>query len=168
MVNPLNLQPSNLQLLDSRRFVQENRYLLSLNIMHEWALAESVIKTIKSGKNIKKGSPVEVLFGELQDIDREIFSFALDELLKQEPELKKTRIKIETEKAEFECVSCGAKFDLKAAVNTPEEKENIHFIPEMAKAFIKCPKCRSHDFEITKGRGLSLRVTGNGEKCRKH
>jgi len=35
-----------------------------------------------------------------------------------------------------------------------EEAEFIHFIPEVAHAYLRCPKCKSPDFEITKGRGV--------------
>ncbi|MDR0318462.1 MAG: hydrogenase maturation nickel metallochaperone HypA, partial [Nitrososphaerota archaeon] len=34
--------------------------------------------------------------------------------------------------------------------------EAIHFVPEAAHTFIKCPKCGSPDFEITSGRGIWL------------
>ncbi len=34
--------------------------------------------------------------------------------------------------------------------------ESIHFIPEVAHTYIKCPKCGSPDFEIIKGRGIWL------------
>lgn len=123
--------------------------------MHEWALAESVIKTIKAEKrNIRYA---EVVFGQLQDIDREIFSFALKELLAQEKN-SPIKIKIVDEKAVFECRSCGKKFDLEKGISDPSEKENVHFLPEMVKAFLKCPACSSRDFEILKGRGLSLRI----------
>ncbi|GAB4034448.1 MAG: hydrogenase nickel incorporation protein HypA [Elusimicrobiota bacterium] len=123
--------------------------------MHEWALAESVIKTLKTEKrNIHSA---EVVFGQLQDIDREIFSFALKELMAQEKK-SSVKIKIVDEKALFECRSCGKKFDIEKVLSDPCEKENVHFLPEMVKAFLKCPDCSSRDFEILKGRGLSLRI----------
>lgn len=125
--------------------------------MHEWALAESVIKTIENNASIKKAKIVEVLFGELQDIDKEIFSFAFNELIKQHS--LNIKIKIIEEKAEFKCNSCGKVFDLKSFKNSKDEKENIHFIPEMAKVFIRCPVCKSPDFEIIRGRGISIRAS---------
>ncbi len=123
--------------------------------MHEWALAESVIKTLKNQK--KRVSKAEVIFGKLQDIDREIFSFAIEELLKQEKDFRPV-IKICEEEAVFECISCGMEFDLKKGLEDAGEKENVHFLPEMVKVFIKCPGCGSRDFEIKKGRGLSIRI----------
>jgi hydrogenase nickel incorporation protein HypA/HybF len=37
-----------------------------------------------------------------------------------------------------------------------EVSESIHFIPEVAHSYLKCPKCGSSDFEFMKGRGVWL------------
>jgi hydrogenase nickel incorporation protein HypA/HybF len=37
-----------------------------------------------------------------------------------------------------------------------DEAEAIHFIPEVAFVHARCPKCGSPDFEILKGRGVSI------------
>ena len=37
-----------------------------------------------------------------------------------------------------------------------DESEAIHFIPEVAFVHTRCPKCGSPDFEIQKGRGVSI------------
>lgn len=122
--------------------------------MHEWALAESVIKTINEKKEFV-GKKVIVYMGELQAIDMEVFKFAMEEILKQNK--KKIDYKIVVEESEFKCNSCGKDFSMsEVKKKSEEEKENIHFIPEMVKAFVKCPKCKSIDFEIIKGRGVSL------------
>ncbi|HOJ86677.1 MAG TPA: hydrogenase nickel incorporation protein HypA [Elusimicrobiales bacterium] len=122
--------------------------------MHEWALAESVIKTINEKKEFV-GKKVIVYMGELQAIDMEVFKFAMEEILKQNK--KKINYKIVVEESEFKCNSCGKDFSMsEVKKKSEEEKENIHFIPEMVKAFVKCPKCKSIDFEIIKGRGVSL------------
>ena len=34
--------------------------------------------------------------------------------------------------------------------------EAIHFIPELAHAFLECPSCQSPDFELLQGRGVSI------------
>ena len=52
--------------------------------------------------------------------------------------------------------------DLKKAINE-DESEAIHFIPEVALVHSRCPKCGSPDFEITKGRGVSI-LSIKGEK----
>ena len=129
--------------------------------MHEWALAESVIKTAHEyakKEKLKKLSSAGVVFGELQAIDREIFSFALAELIKTSPAaLASCRFKIIDEPAAFRCKVCAAGFSLAAMKRTAKEAEYIHFIPEMAHTFMKCPACSSPDFEITAGRGVYLK-----------
>jgi len=37
-----------------------------------------------------------------------------------------------------------------------ETSEAIHFVPEMAHVYIKCPSCDSPDFEVLEGRGVIL------------
>ncbi len=51
--------------------------------MHEWALAEAVVKTageIAKQEGLKQVTEVTVKIGELQDVEREIFRFALAQL----------------------------------------------------------------------------------------
>lgn len=121
--------------------------------MHEWALAESVIKSIENNKIENK--EIKVLLGELQDVDGEIFKFAIDELLKQKN--KKIKYKIVVDKSLFRCNNCKNEFDMSVVKKKNKiEKENIHFVPEMVKVFVKCPKCNSIDFEIVKGRGVLI------------
>lgn len=127
--------------------------------MHEWALAESVIKTAVEHAGVKKLktlTEVGVVFGELQAIDREIFVFALDGLRAQFPAAAKCKFKVVTEPAAFRCKACSHTFPLKGLHKTKDEAEFIHFIPEMAHTFLKCPKCKSPDFEIAAGRGVGL------------
>lgn len=134
--------------------------------MHEWALAESVIKSAvehAGAQKLKKLKETGVLFGELQAIDREIFSFALEELRAQFPGAKDCKFKITVEPAAFRCKACSHEFPLKGLRKTKDEAEFIHFVPEMAHTFLKCPKCKSPDFEIARGRGVSINYL-KGEK----
>jgi hydrogenase nickel incorporation protein HypA/HybF len=134
--------------------------------MHEWALAESVIKcSVEHAEvqKLKKLKEAGVLFGELQAIDKEIFSFALEELRKQFPGAKDCKFKISLQPAAFLCKACSHKFPLKGLKKTKDEAEFIHFVPEMAHTFLKCPKCKSPDFEIAEGRGVSISYI-KGEK----
>lgn len=127
--------------------------------MHEWALAESVIKAAAEyagAEKIKKLKEAGVVFGELQAIDKEIFVFALEELRKQFPAALTCKFKIIKESAAFRCKACSHKFALKGLKKTKDEAEFIHFVPEMAHTFLKCPKCKSPDFELVAGRGVSI------------
>ncbi len=124
--------------------------------MHEWALAESVIKAVVENAGNKKIKEAGVLFGELQAIDKEIFVFALEELRGQYPRAAACRFKIMDEPAVFRCKACSREFPLKGLKKTRDEAEFIHFIPEMAHTFLKCPECKSPDFELVAGRGVSI------------
>ncbi|OGR41849.1 MAG: hypothetical protein A2X35_11090 [Elusimicrobia bacterium GWA2_61_42] len=127
--------------------------------MHEWALAESVIKSAvehAGTEKLKKLKETGVVFGELQAIDKEIFVFALEELRRQFPAAAACKFKIILEPATFRCKACTHEFPLKGLRKTKDEAEFIHFVPEMAHTFLKCPKCKSPDFEIAKGRGVHI------------
>ncbi|HAT71452.1 MAG TPA: hydrogenase nickel insertion protein HypA [Elusimicrobia bacterium] len=127
--------------------------------MHEWALAQSVIKAAvehAGAEKLKKLKETGVVFGELQAIDKEIFVFALEEMRKQFPAAASCKFKIILEPAAFRCKACSHEFPLKGLRKTKDEAEFIHFVPEMAHTFMKCPKCKSPDFEIAKGRGVSI------------
>jgi len=122
--------------------------------MHEWALAESVVKTVGLNKELK-GKKISIIIGELQDINLEIFEFALNELIKD----RKLEMNycVVVEDAVFKCNNCGFEFSMKEVTKKDKmEKENIHFIPEMVKVFVKCPNCASVDFEIIRGRGIKI------------
>ncbi len=128
--------------------------------MHEWALAESVIKAAAQHAaelKLKRVSEVAVVFGELQAIDKEIFPFAMKELAKKHPLMASARFRVIDEPAAFRCRACSAEFDLKRFRKESDEAEFIHFVPEMAHSFIKCPSCKSPDFEMTAGRGVYIK-----------
>ncbi len=128
--------------------------------MHEWALADAVVEAAKAALGDRDPAclrGVTVLIGELQAIDREIFSFALETILSGKP-FPASIFHLETEKASFRCEACGTEWDLEESRTiTEEQREAIHFLPESARAFIRCPACGSPDFRLQKGRGVSIR-----------
>ncbi len=130
--------------------------------MHEWALAESIVMaTVEEAQKakLKTITQVTVNIGELQQIEQEIFLFALHELSKsQKPRIQKDAFVLKTDKSSLTCKSCGKHWkysDMKKKLNTTES-ESIHFIPEIVFVHTRCPHCKSPDFEITKGRGVTL------------
>ena len=130
--------------------------------MHEMALADAVVTTAlkEAGKHgLSKITEIAVRVGELQQIDREVFAFALQEVLPAaEPRLAGVRFRIETEPALFRCRPCGRSFGTAdtAGPGGDDEAEAIHFVPELAHAFLRCPDCSSPDFEVVQGRGVGL------------
>jgi hydrogenase nickel incorporation protein HypA/HybF len=127
--------------------------------MHEWALADAVVTAIRGTLGDKEPSSlrsVRILIGELQAVDREIFSFGLSTLLVPFG-IAPQAIVLETEKAELACRACGRRWSLaEDSAVTEDQREAIHFLPEAAHAFIRCPGCGSADFSVEKGRGVSI------------
>jgi hydrogenase nickel incorporation protein HypA/HybF len=127
--------------------------------VHEWALADAVIESTAkalAGRDPSCLRAVVVRLGELQAIDREIFRFALDTLLEDRP-FRHARFTLETEPAAFRCIACQTEWTLKEAKNLTEEtREAIHFLPEAAHAFIRCPTCAGPDYSVIKGRGVTI------------
>jgi hydrogenase nickel incorporation protein HypA/HybF len=125
--------------------------------MHEWALAEAVISTvsqISEKEGLKEVIEVEIKVGELQQIELNILEFALSQL--KTSKLKNVKFHIKTIKAELTCRVCGHKWIFRKEKMNEEIAEAIHFVPEIAHTYVKCPKCGSPDFEILKGRGIWL------------
>lgn len=125
--------------------------------MHEWALAEAVIiaaTQLAEKANLKKITEVTIKIGEIQQIDRPIFRFALTQL---KPDiLKNAKFKMIKAKAKLKCNKCQNIWLFGKQKIDKNTKEAIHFVPEVAHTYIKCPKCSSPDFEIIEGRGIWL------------
>ncbi len=125
--------------------------------MHEWALAEAVISTVSQiaeKEELKEVAEVEIKVGELQQIELDVLEFALSQL--KTLKLKNAKFNIQTVKAELKCRVCGHKWLFEKEKMNEETAEAIHFIPEIAHIYVKCPKCGSPDFEILQGRGVWL------------
>jgi len=125
--------------------------------MHEWALAEAVITTasqIAEKEELREITEVKVKVGELQQIELDIFEFALSQL--KTAIFKNAQFKIESEKAELKCRVCSNQWIFSKEKFDENTAEAIHFVPEIAHTYMKCPKCGSPDFEILRGRGVWL------------
>jgi hydrogenase nickel incorporation protein HypA/HybF len=128
--------------------------------MHEWALAESIIATVDEevrNNRLCNVSKVDVKVGELQQIDLDIFRMVLDSALKlYDLPLKMSQISVSREKSVLKCRVCASEwgFDETAGQLAGDEGEAIHFIPEVAHIYIRCPRCGSPDFSVLKGRGV--------------
>jgi len=137
--------------------------------MHEWALAESILVAAAEAaekEKLKIISEIKISIGELQQIEHDIFEFALGEIKKiQGVKLKDVKTVIETEKSTLKCNSCEHAWDFRDMNKklNEDESEAIHFIPEVAFVHARCPKCGSPDFEIMTGRGVSI-ISIKGER----
>jgi len=123
--------------------------------MHEWALAEAILasaKQVAEQENLKEVTEVTIKVGELQQIESPILRFALSQM---KTELfKKTKFRIHKAKSALKCRVCGTTWEFSLKKLDKATAEAIHFVPEAAHTFVKCPKCGSPDFEIVSGRGV--------------
>jgi hydrogenase nickel incorporation protein HypA/HybF len=127
--------------------------------MHEWALAEAVIAAaseVAEREGLKQVTQVTVRVGELQQVERAMLEFALSQL--KTTRFKGAKFDVETEKARLKCRVCGHTWVFRQKNMDQATLEAIHFVPEIAHAYVKCPNCASPDFEIEQGRGVWLQT----------
>jgi hydrogenase nickel incorporation protein HypA/HybF len=125
--------------------------------MHEWALAEAIItaaQQIAEKEKLREIKEVTLKIGELQQVEREILRFALSKL--KPASFKNVEFHITKAKTTLKCRVCGNTWLFRKNKLDEDTAEAIHFVPEVAHAYIKCPKCGSPDFEISEGRGVWL------------
>lgn len=125
--------------------------------MHEWALAEAIVKSTEqfaAKENLREIIEVTVRIGTLQQVEPHILRFAFSEM--KSASLKNTKFRFLKAKTRLKCRVCKTAWQFNVKEITEEKAEAIHFVPEAAHTYIKCPKCGSHDFEIASGRGVWL------------
>jgi hydrogenase nickel incorporation protein HypA/HybF len=125
--------------------------------MHEWALAEAILtsaKEIAEKENLKEVTEVNIRVGELQQVEPPILRFALSQM-KTDP-FTKAKFRILKAKSTLKCRVCGTTWAFNLKKLDKNTAEAIHFVPEVAHSYVKCPKCGSPDFEIVSGRGVWL------------
>lgn len=130
--------------------------------MHEWALAEAVISAaskLAAKEELKEVKEIIIKIGELQQVEEDILLFAFNQL--KDGIFKKANIITIKAKTKLHCRLCENKWTFKKQNLDEVKSESIHFVPEVAHAYIKCPKCGSPDFKIASGRGIWLeRIKG--------
>ena len=125
--------------------------------MHEWALAEAILKSaerVAQQENLKEVTEVTIKVGELQQAEPPILRFALNQM--KSDIFKKAKFRILKSKSTLKCRVCGTAWQFNFRKLDKATAEAIHFVPEAAHSFVKCPKCGSPDFEVVSGRGVWL------------
>ena len=125
--------------------------------MHEWALAEAILASanqIAQQEHLKTISEVTIRVGELQQVEPPILRFGLKQL--SGGIFKDAKFRILKAKSTLKCRVCGTTWQYNPKKLDKATAEAIHFVPEVAHTYIKCPKCGSPDFEIASGRGVWL------------
>ena len=125
--------------------------------MHEWALAEGVVSTttrIAEEEELEEVTEVSIRIGELQQIEHEVFRFALEKL--RTSIMRNAKFVFESTHAKLKCQVCNEEWVFSPDSLSEEVSEAIHFVPEMVHVYIKCPRCSSPDFGVIEGRGVLL------------
>jgi len=125
--------------------------------MHEWALAEAILasaKQVAEQENLKEVTELTIKVGELQQVEPPILRFALSQM--KPDNFKKAKFRILKANSMLKCRVCYTAWQFSLKKLDKATAEAIHFVPEVAHTFIKCPKCGSPDFEIVSGRGVYL------------
>jgi hydrogenase nickel incorporation protein HypA/HybF len=124
--------------------------------MHEWALAEATVEAVGREAAGRRVLGVRLAFGELQQVDREIFAAALADLAPAVG-IDPAGFEIADEPAAFACRVCAETWALADVPSLSEDdREAIHLLPEAAFAFLRCPRCRGVDFDVVAGRGVTI------------
>ena len=134
--------------------------------MHEWSLAEAVVRAVLAlieQRGASRASELEVVYGKLMGLDPDLMAEAIRELSVGSP-LEGAEVKIVEEPARIRCRSCGSEFSLSSVdIDGPkilEEghgRENLlHFLPDLAPALLRCPRCGSSDLEVDSGGSLRI------------
>jgi hydrogenase nickel incorporation protein HypA/HybF len=124
--------------------------------MHEWALAEATVEAVRSSAGGRRVLGVRLAFGELQQVDRDIFAAAVADLAPAAG-LTAAAFTVDIEPARFACRACGRAWALVDVSGLPDDdREAIHLLPEAAHVVLRCPGCGGADFDIVAGRGVTI------------
>lgn len=120
-------------------------------------MAEGVVSAatrIAEEEGLEEVNEVTVRIGELQQVEHEGLKYALNHL--RTPIMRNTRFILKPIPAELRCRVCGEEWRFNPEALDGQVSEAIHFVPEMAHVYLKCPRCGSPDFEVVEGRGVWL------------
>ena len=136
--------------------------------MHEWALAEAIVRTVAqqaAQQGIRRVLRVQVQIGQMQQIRPETLERLVREVVAQEyPQVSGADFRFRIVPTRLSCRRCGHRWPLAEALEAldPDAREAIHFLPELAHSYLRCPECGSPDFQMEEGRGVTI-ATIEGE-----
>lgn len=130
--------------------------------MHELALVTAILSAVEEVHQKERGKirKIRVHLGELQGLDREVIREHLEAGLKEMG--IGAGYELVEEEASFRCRRCGRLWNLRELELSSEVREYIHFLPEAVYAYVRCPSCGTHDYEIAGGRGARVSLVLEG------
>ena len=131
--------------------------------MHELSLVQGIIEAVDKAAKDRGGKVVEleVRVGELAQFDLPLVRELLRDMRKG-TSVEGAKVSVRSEKSKIRCLSCGAVWSFKEAVSPmdKDEREVVHFFPELLNSYFSCPRCAKSYMEIVEGRSVRIaRVT---------
>ena len=127
--------------------------------MHELSLVNGILQAVEDAARENGGrvKSFKVGVGELAQFDLRLVRQLLEDSRRSTP-LQDVEVAIEVEQSKVRCMSCGKEwsFHQLSGKMSDEEKEMVHFLPELLNSFAKCPSCSRSFFEIEEGRSVRL------------
>jgi len=127
--------------------------------LHELSLVQGIINAVNETASEREGRVLSVRIGvgELAQFDIRLVRGLLNDLKKGTP-LEGARITVAAEKSRVKCLSCGKIWDFQelAGPMSGDEREMMHFLPELLNSCSRCPNCSKSYFEIEQGRSVRI------------
>ena len=127
--------------------------------LHELSLVQGIIRAVEDEARERGGKvrSFKVRVGELAQFDIKLVRELLRELRQGTP-LQSARVKVEPERAKVRCLSCNSRWSFNAVAGqmSADEKEVVHFLPDLFSCYFKCPSCSKSYFEIEEGRSVRV------------
>jgi hydrogenase nickel insertion protein HypA len=127
--------------------------------LHEFSLVEGIIQSVEelAATNEKQVKSVSVRVGELAQFDLRMIRELLTELKKGTP-LEGARFGVRVEKAKVKCLNCKKEWTFGDVLGqlSNDEKEVVHFFPEILSTYSRCPSCHKNYLEIEEGRSVRI------------
>jgi Zn finger protein HypA/HybF involved in hydrogenase expression len=127
--------------------------------LHELSLVQGIVDAVQETAKEGKGnvSSFTIKVGELSQFDIHLIRQLLVDLRKGTP-LETAKVFVEQEKCRVRCLGCGKHWDFQqlAGSLSKDEKEMVHFLPELLSSCSKCPSCSSSYFDIEAGRSVRV------------
>ena len=130
-----------------------------LSRVHELSLVQGIIDAVEQTADKEGGSvkSFKIGVGELAQFDVRLVRQLLEDL-KKGTSLEGAKVLVEPEASKIRCLSCGRHWDFQelAGPLSGDEREMIHFLPELLNSCSKCPSCSKSYFEIEGGRSVRV------------
>jgi hydrogenase nickel insertion protein HypA len=127
--------------------------------LHELSLVQGIIDAVNESADERGGKvkSFKVGVGELAQFDIRLVRSLLEDMRRGTP-LEGAKVVVEPEKSRVRCLSCGKCWDFQdlAGPLSGDEKEMMHFLPELLDSCSKCPSCSKSYFEIEEGRSVRI------------